>query len=185
MAGVLLQHSSRSVTDIHYTNQTQELREALFALRLPLAFKHGPKEAERQLEKSRQESAQMMRNAHLAPATFPGASEWCFTHSAFAIRGIWVKTGGGALRLMQALATAPKRVCTLEDLAAAVWPDGYRPEKFDTMQGAICDRISKLRVRLRWALHLPEAYDPIPCLERGKGGTWTIYLPALAKGGAA
>ena len=49
MAGVLLQHSSRSVTDRHYLNQMDELREAMEALRLPLAFKHGPKEAEHQL----------------------------------------------------------------------------------------------------------------------------------------
>ena len=126
-----------------------------------------------------------MKSAHLAPATFPEPSEWCFTHSAFAIRGIWVKTAGGSLRVIQALATARNRVCTLEDLAGAVWPDGFRPAKFDTLQGSICDRISKLRAHLRWALHLPEAYDPIPCIEKGNGGVWTIYLPAQAKGGAA
>ncbi len=74
--------------------------------------------------------------------------------------------------------------CTVDELKAAVWPDGP-PGSFRTVQGRICDCISTIRERLRFTLLLPDCFNPVPCIERGNGGRWTLYIPTAAGGRAS
>jgi integrase len=184
MASVLLQHSINDTTHISYLNQLEELAEAIEKMRVPLAFKHGPRQAERQLAKQRETAQSMMRSAQFSVPTFPDPAEWQFHNVGFIFRGHHVHMEGGALRILKALALAPLHSCTVEELKAAVWPDGNFGS-FRTVQGRICDCISTIRERLRHVLLLPDSFNPCPCIERGRGGRWTLYIPGEAGKGAA
>jgi integrase len=184
MASVLLQHAINDTTHISYLNQLEELAEAIEKMRVPIAFKHGPRQAERQLAKQREAAQAMMKAAQFSPPTFPDPAEWQFHDVGFAFRGVHVGMQGGALKILKAIALSPMHQCTVEELKAAVWPDGP-PGSFRTVQGRICDCISTIRERLRHALLLPEAFNPVPCVQRGNGGVWSLYIPGDAKGGAA
>jgi integrase len=177
MAGVLLQHSATDVVSVSYLNQMTELSEAVEALRIPTMFSHGIAEAKRQMDREQHERIALMQAAEFGLATFPDQSEWDFRPFGFGIRGQYVPMQGGALAILKAIATSPAQRCDAETLAKAIWPAGDRPNNFRTVQGRICDRISTIRSRLRHALHLPPAYDPVPCIERGRGGVWTLLLP--------
>jgi len=219
MASVLLQHAINDTTHISYLNQMEELGEAIAKMRVPLAFKHGPKQAERQLAKQREVAQAMMRSAQFSAPTFPDPSEWQFHKVGFAFRGHHVHMEGAALRILEALALSPMHQCTLEELMKAVWPDGrprhstnkprgraadpnhprqhdriataFRgetPERLREIRnaaGKISDCISTIRERLRHSLLLPESFNPVPCVARGNGGVWTLYIPGEAGGGAA
>ncbi len=184
MASVLLQHASTSTTHVSYLNQLEELSEAIAKMRVPLAFKHGPKQAERQLAKQQAANVAMMKAAQFSPPSFPEPAEWQFHNVGFIFRGHHVRMEGGALRILKALALSPMHSCSLEELKAAVWPDGIVPGSFRTLQGRICDCISTIRERLRHVLLSPEAFNPVPCVERGTGGKWTLYIPGQAGKGA-
>ncbi len=186
MASVLLQHSVNDTTHVSYLNQLEELAEAIAKMRVPLAFKHGPPQAERQLAKQQAANTAMMKAAQFSPPAFPDPAEWQFHDVGFIFRGRHCRMEGGALRMLKALALSPLRTCSLEDFAVAVWPDGNRPESLRKLQGRVCDCISTIRERLRHVLLLPDAFNPVPCIERGTGGKWTLYIPGQAgKAGAA
>jgi integrase len=185
MASVLLQHAVNDTTHASYLNQTEELAESIVKMRVPLAFKHGPKQAERQLANQRAANVAMMKAAQFSPPAFPDPAEWQFHNVGFMFREHHVRMEGGALRILKALALSPMHTCTIEELKAAVWPDGKFPGSFRTLQGRICDCISTIRERLRHALLLPESFNPVPCIERGNGGKWTLYIPGQAGRGAA
>ena len=88
--------------------------------------------------------------------------------------------------MIEALALSPMHQCSIEELATAIWPDGKRPASFRTLQGRVCDCITTIRERLRHVLLLPDTFNPVPCIERGTGGKWTLYIPGNAgKAGAA
>ena len=183
MAAVLLQHAAFDVTAT-YVNQMEELGEAIAKMRVPLAFKHGPRQAERQLAKQREAAQSMMKAAQFSVPTFPDPAEWQFHNVGFVFRGHHVHMEGGALRILKALALSPMHSCTVEELKAVVWPDGNFGS-FRTVQGRICDCISTIRERLRHTLLLPDSFNPCPCIERGNGGRWTLYVPGEAGKGAA
>jgi len=52
---VLLQHASRSVPDMPYLIANDELREAVFEMRMLIGYKSGPRMADRVEEKARDE----------------------------------------------------------------------------------------------------------------------------------
>ena len=185
MAAVLLQHAVNDTTHISYLNQLEELGEAIEKMRVPLAFKHGPRQAERQLAKQRDAAQSMMRSAQFSPPSFPDPAEWMFHNVGFAFRGHHVHMEGGALKILKALALSPMHQCTIDELKVAVWPDGNIPGSFRTVQARICDCISTIRERLRHALLLPESFNPVPCVQRGNGGVWSLYIPGEAGKGAA
>jgi integrase len=218
MASVLLQHSINDTTHVSYLNQMEELAEAIEKVRVPLAFKHGPKQAERQLARQREAAQSMMKAAQFSPPSFPDPAEWQFHNVGFVFRGHSVHMGGGALRILEAIAHSPLHQCTLEELEKAVWPDGHRgrstkppagseaaprakrpgrlatafrdetPERLREIRnaaGRISDCISTIRERLRHALLLPDSFNPVPCVARGNGGVWTLYIPGEAGRGAA
>jgi integrase len=184
MASVLLQHSINDTTHISYLNQLEELAEAIEKMRTPLAFRHGPRQAERQLARQREAAQSMMRSAKFSAPSFPDPAEWMFHNVGFVFRGHHVRMEGGALRILKAIALSPMHQCTVEELKAVVWPDGDFGS-FRTIQGRICDCISTIRERLRHVLLLPDAFNPVPCVQRGFGGTWSLYIPGEAGRGAA
>ncbi len=104
MAGVLLQHVVNDTTHVSYLNQMEELAEAIEKVRIPIAFKHGPRQAERQLAKQRVKRQMMMKAAQFSPPTFPDPAEWQFHNVGFAFRGHHVRMEGGALRILKAAA---------------------------------------------------------------------------------
>jgi integrase len=181
MGSVILQHAVNDTTHVSYLNQMEELAETIEKMRVPLAFKHGPKQAERQLAIQKERAQQMMRVAQFAPPSFPSPAEWQFHKVGFVFRGHHVRMEGAARRIVEALALSPRHNCTLEELKAAVWPDGPVGSS-RTVAGRISDAISTIRERLRHVLLLPPAFNPVPCVERGAptNGRWTLYIPGSA-----
>ena len=106
MASVLLQHSVNDTTHVSYLNQLEELAEAIAKMRVPLAFKHGPTQAERQLAKQQAANAAMMKAAQFSPPAFPDPAEWQFHDVGFIFRGHHCRMEG-ALRMLKALALSP------------------------------------------------------------------------------
>jgi integrase len=184
MGSVLLQHAINDTTHVSYLNQMEELGEAIEKMRVPLAFKHGPKQADRQLGKQRETAQSMMRAAQFSPPSFPDPAEWQFHNVGFAFRGYHVQMQGAALKILKAIALSSLHQCTLEELIRAVWPGGP-VGSLRTVQGRISDAISTIRERLRHVLLLPDSFNPVPCVARGNGGVWTLYIPGQAGKGAA
>lgn len=185
LGAALLQHRPLDVTGNSYLSKLDELREAIHKIRLPIAFKHGPKQADRQELKARAERERMMKESEFRAPTKPDPSEWKFRddgnqHFAqFWFRGQWRSLGITQWRLLKALALSPYPV-DLETLVPVVYGDHAIPDDQYRRQGRVCGVISKLRDQLRIELGLHRNWNPVPCLERGTGvgGKWTLCIPA-------
>ena len=181
MGPVILQHRFIDVSHVSYLNQAEELGETIAKMRVPIAFGHGIKQAERQLEKQRRENAELMKSARFAAVTFPNVEEWQFTPNGFSIRGRFCSLKGARLVVLKTIAEAREQPVDYETLCRAMWPDGNRPANHRTRHGKVCFAISVLRDRLRRTLYLPPEFDPCPCISRTRGGVWggkwTIWLP--------
>lgn len=192
MGAVFLQHVDRSVTGMFYLNRTDDLRECINAMRVPIAFAHGPKQAERAMEKARQElkrlTEEMARAAAFTPPSVPKPDEWKFFPGGFCIRGFQGFLSGAPWRALQVLAISEVQPVDMRVLAKAIFRDGYKRPRGGHVRvcQSVASVVSSVRERLRRTLYLPENYDPLPCMERGKGGKWMIYLPTeLRRDGAA
>ncbi|MCA9171357.1 MAG: tyrosine-type recombinase/integrase, partial [Planctomycetales bacterium] len=88
MASLLLQHSSKSVTEKFYLDCQPELRDAVEKMRVPIGFNAGCRMYER-VEATKQKEA-----AKLSPHDFdvsikPNLADWQFSALGFAFRGQW------------------------------------------------------------------------------------------------
>ena len=183
MASVLLQHAVNDTTHVSYLNQLEELAEAIDKMRVPLAFKHGPSRPSGSSRNSRPRTG-MMKAAQFSPPAFPDPAEWQFHNVGFIFRGHHVRMEGGALRDAQgagAFSDALLQPRGIRHGRLAGWRTGRRASA--TLQGRICDCISTIRERLRHVLLLPDAFNPVPCIERGNGGRWTLYIPRTGRKG--
>jgi hypothetical protein len=161
-----------------------ELRECVDKMRVPVAFSGGIKLAERQLRKSQDEAAALMKSARLSPPVVPSPEEWRFSSGAFEVRGRIGELKGIPFKVLQTIALAGRPVA-FDEIVRAIWNGEGAPATPDLLRRRVHGIISYCRQTLRNALYLPPAYDPIPCVQRtGCGGLFTIYLPT-AEGGAA
>jgi DNA-binding transcriptional regulator YiaG len=162
LGSVFLQHASRNVSERFYLNAVDELREAIEAMRLPAGFKSGPKMAARAEAKAREPL--QIRAAEFHAPLGPNPAEWAFDHGAFQFRGVWFRLSGKRLEILRELVTAggPVTAERIQEITGS-----------DRTQLAISD----VRKRLREALGLPSRRDPLPCVDRGSGGVWTLHIP--------
>jgi integrase len=176
---VFLQHAPRTVTGMSYANATDELREAIGKMRIPLPFRHGPKMTDRAREEERREVEKaLMRPERFAIATKPDAREFQFVGtSSFWFRGRCYPMGGSRGRVLKALALAPGPV-PFDVLALAITGNPPTPENYCQMQHKVSQVVSDVRKRLRRLMILPAGWEPVPCVDlRGRGGAWTLCLP--------
>jgi len=181
MGPLLLQHTARSVSDIHYLNRSIRLREALEKLPIPPGWKSGIKvNAKRQAEQRRQ-AVEMVRADFIVPDG-PNPADWKFHFGQFAYRGEWYPLHSPfRLTVLQMLCTHLKPV-SCEELIHAVTDlrkskyRHYRSYAEMTIRG-MHNIISGLRRMLKKYFGLG-SWDPLPCTSRGTGGAWTISLPA-------
>ena len=78
---------------------------------------------------------------------------------------------------MKALADVEGPV-DVDRLADAVFNGSTRPDELYRVQYRVHGCVSVVRDRLRRALYLDDTFNPIPCVERGAGGKWSLLLPA-------
>jgi integrase len=184
MARVFLQHAATDVTNVSYLNMTEELRECVEKMRVPLAFSGGIKLAERQLRKAQDEAATLMRSARLSPPVVPLPDESRFSSGVFEVRGRIGELKGIPLRVLQAIALAG-RPLPFDEIVQAIWQGKGAPSTADLLRRRVHGVISYVRQVLRNTLYLPPSYDPVPCVQRdGRGGSFATYLPTV-KGDAA
>ncbi len=94
MGSVLLQHAVNDTTHVSYLNQMEELGDSIQQMRVPLAFKHGPAKALRQLAQQQESARSLMKAAQFSPPAFPDPAEWVFHNVGFAFRGHHVRMEG-------------------------------------------------------------------------------------------
>lgn len=185
MGSVLLQHRPLDVTGASYLNQLEELKEAVNAMRVPLAFKHGPKKTDRAAIIARKERERIMREATFQAPTKPDPTEWKFEGGSFWFRGAWHNCcSDPQLAVLRELALSPGSV-DYPMLAAAVYGPDWRKRSHRKTHGRICGIISTLRNKLRQVLYLGDSWNPVPCIERGDNGKWMLFVPRNAKGTSA
>ena len=70
-------------------------------------------------------------------------------------------------------------------MAEAVFGNRHWPREFYRMTGRVNSVISVIRKKLRQVLYLDDTWNPVPCTEKGSGGSWTLFFPAdVGKGKA-
>ena len=105
----------------------------------------------------------------------PNPNEWKFGHISFTFRRQRFLLGGKLLPLLKALATDSEPV-EVKTLAIAVMGSEAKiSDPFILRRTHI--EIAKLRAKLRRAFRLEHSWNPIPNLEIGNGGIYTIHLP--------
>lgn len=167
---VFLQHAPRDVSESFYLNAHDELKDAILSMRLPVGFQAGPKMVDREREKERQTRI-VLDAQDFDPCTKPLASDWTFHESWFTFRGqAYHLNSAKRLQILRLLASADGLVNCAEIASALNLP----PSQQSTTR--VHNEISKLRARLRSAFGLHDN-DPVPCLSKGDGGSWTISLP--------
>lgn len=181
--GLLLQHCPKSVTEAFYLNRTEELRQCIEAMRVPLAFKHGPNmtaRAEKQAQRERldrEREGELIRHNRFRRPETPDPREWNFHERTVHFRGVWYsfKQGGTALQVWQALARAG-RPLSLPEIGGIVLAS-RRCANQAAAEHAATSVISNLRKHLRRMFGLSENWDPVPVTGRGADPRWTILLP--------
>ncbi|GAB4135583.1 MAG: hypothetical protein Tsb009_01960 [Planctomycetaceae bacterium] len=184
MGSVLLQHRPLDVTGVSYLNETEELREVVEKMRVPLAFAHGPRQAERAYRNEKKRREKMMREAEFRAPGKPEPDTWRFrkgessTFAEYHFAGKWRMIGVSQWKILRAIATS-EQPATLEQLAKALYRGRKQPTEHVRISGRVNAVISKLRQSLREEFELPSKWNPVPCVERGNGGKWTLLLPRV------
>lgn len=178
MGGLLLQHTPRSVSDIHYLNRYVRLRDALEKLPIPAGFKTGPKVYAKRQAEERSKNVEMTKADFITPDG-PCPSEWEFGFGQFAFRGTWyVMRSLVRMTILRSLAMSRSPV-SCEQLIKKV--QTIRRQSGRTAspisQPLLHNHISCVRSHLRKCLGLG-AWNPVPCTFRGDGGAWTLSIPS-------
>jgi integrase len=191
MGGVLLQHRLMSVTAVSYLNQLEELGESILAMRVPIAFKHGPAQADRAELKAKEQRETFMRETEFRVPSRPDPTEFEFPDirfpgSAFqqyCFREQWHQITTRQFYVLQALVKAegPQNVQQLAEPTYRGRPKSDIPNDRRQWEHRVASVISRLRITLRKHLNLGPDWDPLPCLQKGLGGTWTLFIPPAAK----
>lgn len=178
MGAVLLQHAPRDVTGMSYVNATDELRECIEKVRMPIAFKHGPKMVDRNQAHERKElERELMRPERFAIASKPDPREFQFQGAAFWYRKKRYPMGGSRGRVFRALVEADGPV-PFDALAVAITGKPATPERYAELQHKVSQVVSDVRKRLKKLMTLPAGWEPVPCVDlRGRGGAWTLCFP--------
>ncbi|GAB4146516.1 MAG: hypothetical protein Tsb009_19200 [Planctomycetaceae bacterium] len=173
------------VTGISYLNETEELREVVEQMRVPLAFKHGPREAELAYLKEKLRREKMMRETDFRLPDKSDPKLWAFreskTTSRFAeyhFAGKWRSIGITQWKVLRVLATN-RGPTTFEQVANVIYEGREKPREFARVSGMVCKVISSLRRTLCAEFNLTHQWNPVPCVERGNGGKWTLLLPRV------
>ena len=180
MGAVLLQHRPLDVTGMSYLNKLPELAESIGKMRVPLAFKHGPRKSDREAILARQAREKLMRDSQFQPPCRPAADEFRFQPNRFWLRGSWRKLSRAPWRVLKTLVEAEGPV-DVDRLADVVFDGSARPDELYRVQYRVHGCVSVVRDRLRRALYLDETFNPVPCVKRGAGGEWALLLPAEPK----
>jgi hypothetical protein len=178
MGPELLQHVPASVSDVHYLNKFDALREAFEKFPIPDGWKAGPKVAATRAEDDRKKRLEMNRVDFEVP-TGPVADDWQFRTGQFWLRGKWyVLPSKRRWIILHAIATSAEPV-SAQELLERLGKYSFTC-KTDHIR-RLHTVISALRQRVREVLGLDDAHDPIPCVSYGDGGAWTIWLPPVRR----
>lgn len=173
LAEEFLQHAPRDVTHRSYLNLLEPLREALDRMAVPAGYKAGPKMAERQEAKLREERATIHQSDFVVPLG-PNSADWQFWFGRYRFRGRWYPISPGvhwSLLRELALSTEPVGWQRLVEVAREAAPR----TKMAT-QSRIAIALAYLRKRLRSHLGLANEIDPIPCVQR-RPAAWWLWIP--------
>lgn len=171
---VFMQHVPKSVTDVHYLNKMPELCEAIAEMRVPRGWQPGVKMQERAARDAIETQEKLRPVDYLAPVK-PDGKYWRFDPGRWSFHGSpWFQMPRRNLQVLKLLALSQEPV-TIPEIIGNVWPGGSPDVK--NLEHSLRSRISVIRKTLRQALGLPASHDPVPCMERGHGGAWSIYLP--------
>jgi integrase len=191
MGSVLCQHTPLNVTGFHYLNRFDELRETILQMPVPVAFGHGPKQADRNRDRQKQERERLMKTADFAVPCKPDPSAWKFRESSnpqygeYHYAGRWRMLGKTMWVVLKLLAEAPGDV-DYATLSATVFTIRTKPKARERQTRVVTSIVSKLRNKLRVEFDLGPNWNPVPCLSRnGTGGVYSLYLPPEPKRRAA
>lgn len=176
---LLLQHTPRTVSDIHYLNRYVRLKDALEKLPIPAGWKSGPKVYAKRQAEQRKQAVEMTKADFITPDS-PNPEDWSFSSGQFAFRGTWFEMRSLVrITILKTLATNRLPV-SCDELLAQVQGiqsrSGKRRHEPTMSQPLLHSHISCIRTRLRRCLGLG-SWNPIPCTLRGDGGAWTISIP--------
>jgi len=173
LAEEFMQHAPRKVTDAYYLNRYEELKSALADMRMPAAFIAGPEVTEQQLEAER---VSRIPAAVRTPRGGIDPSEWEFSVGRVVFRGMdYFCPSTIRWRLLQGLVKASPDPLPWEAVLQAAY-GRYADQYPHTPQRAkVC--IWDLREWVRNAFGITKDVDPIPCVAKGDGGAWTIFVP--------
>ncbi len=179
MAEVLLQHRPVGLTSLSYLNQTEELRETIGAMRVPVAFGHGLKMADRQEDRSRNE--RLMREADFRIPRKPTPHDFAFAeiegNSTMALwwyDGYWHAIGKTQWRILKLLAQSRTTVL-LRTIFSTIANQAPNKRRLTDLEWARANAaVSLLRLHLQQQLLMPQTFNPIPCLRR-KGAGAALY----------
>lgn len=177
---LLLQHARYDVTWRHYLDLSSVLDDVIEKLPIPLAFKHGINlELKAQEKAERDQQKRKLEPRNFATPGKPEPSEWMFQRhprpSAFWFRGQWYSIAARYGTMLKALAKSEKPVGFM--CFARMFFGQHVSRQSESVRGRVHAEISDLRQILRSYFGLPKNWNPIPCVSRGSGGEWTLYLP--------
>lgn len=162
MAEILLQHYPETVTALYYLNPTEELGEAIRAMRFPTQFAKGA-------SCDLCEPELTVRKPSLPPAT--SADEWAFRKGAFRFRGCWYPLAIKYPQLLEILVCAEGPLSWRQISESMGLPAEISPNH-------IAQAICELRKVLRVTFGTFDRFDPIPCVGRGDAGAvYAIQVP--------
>ena len=159
----------------HYAVQRRIIGSALKSFIIPDACRSAGRNAEETAIKRARKRRIKVHTPEFTIPVKPNPNEWLFDHISFTFRSQRFLMGGKLLALLKALSLDPDPVL-VAPLAKAVMGDVAKISDPYILRRTHIE-IAKLRAKLRRAFGLEHSWNPIPNLEIGNGGIYTIHLP--------